>query len=196
MKRFLLCVVVGLFACNSSHESTASGEVASMTFGQDPAAAAIARSAPFKQAQAAIDQGHPWRATQLMAPVLRDPRQRTPAALLVAARAAAGWGGWPEVEKLIAKERVARHPVRRRGARASRAVGARARRGHRGASARRGRASRCQERAGARRSADAACARARAQQHVRQRGGGVYARRGNASSGSRLALSSRGGQRG
>ena len=54
------------------------GEVASVTFGQDPAAAEIARSAPVKQAQAEIDQGHPWRATQLMATVLRDPRDSVP----------------------------------------------------------------------------------------------------------------------
>ena len=103
MKRFLLFLVASLFACDSSRQSSAGGEAA-ITFGQDPAAAAIAQSTPLKAAQAAIDQGHPWRATQLVAPVLRDAHQRTPAALLVAARAAAGWGGWQEVEKLIAKE--------------------------------------------------------------------------------------------
>jgi soluble lytic murein transglycosylase len=104
MKRFLLCLTLSLFACNSSHESSSGGDVASITFGQDPAASAIAQNERLKQAQAAIDQGHPWRATQLVSPVLRNSRERTPAALLVAARAAAGWGGWQEVEKLIAKE--------------------------------------------------------------------------------------------
>src|SRR5262245_46983868 len=104
MKRFLLFVGMCLFACNSSRETSAGGEVATMSFGSDPAAAAIARSDKLKQAQAEIDQGHPWRATQLVAPALKDSRQRTAAALLVGARAAAGWGGWPEVEKLLAKE--------------------------------------------------------------------------------------------
>lgn len=75
-----------------------------MSLGNDPAAADIARSTTLTRAQAEIDSGHPWRATRLVAPVLRDSRQRTPAALLVAARAAAGWGGWQEVEKLLAKE--------------------------------------------------------------------------------------------
>jgi soluble lytic murein transglycosylase len=104
MKRIFLCVAVIVIACNSSRDSKASGEVVSLSFGSDPAAAEIARSAALERAQAQIDSGHPWRATQLMAPVLRDSRQRTPAALLVAARAAAGWDGWSEVEKLLAKE--------------------------------------------------------------------------------------------
>ncbi|HSQ31734.1 MAG TPA: hypothetical protein VLN49_17875, partial [Gemmatimonadaceae bacterium] len=53
------------------------------------------------RAQSAIDSGHPWRATQIVAPLLREPAQRTPAALMVGARAAAGWNGWPEVDRLI-----------------------------------------------------------------------------------------------
>src|SRR4051812_10241216 len=57
-----------------------------------------------KDAQDAIDHGHPWRATQIVAPLLRTPRTRTPAALIVAARAAAGWSGWSEVDRLLAKE--------------------------------------------------------------------------------------------
>ncbi|MEP6491024.1 MAG: transglycosylase SLT domain-containing protein [bacterium] len=57
-----------------------------------------------KAARSAIDRGHPWRATQLVAPLVRDPEKRTPAAVVVAARAAAGWGGWVEVDKLLSKE--------------------------------------------------------------------------------------------
>ena len=64
-------------------------------------ARAIAQSDLLSRAQAAIDSGHPWRATQLVAPVLRDPVKRTPAAIMVGARAAAGWGGWPEVDRMI-----------------------------------------------------------------------------------------------
>lgn len=76
-----------------------------MSLGNDPAAADIARSTTLTRAQAEIDSGHPWRATRLVAPVLRDSRQRTPAALLVAARAAAGWGGWQEVESFSPRKR-------------------------------------------------------------------------------------------
>jgi soluble lytic murein transglycosylase len=36
--------------------------------------------------------------------VLRDPSRRTPAAVLLAARAAAGWGGWTEVDRLLRRE--------------------------------------------------------------------------------------------
>src|SRR4051812_27442229 len=57
-----------------------------------------------QDARSAIERGHPWRATQLVAPLLRNVRTRSPAAVIVAARAAAGWGGWTEVERLLAKE--------------------------------------------------------------------------------------------
>lgn len=103
MRRFALLVAVALSGCDSSHEANAAGEVATKaTF---PASAALVRaiaaSDELTTAQAAIDAGHPWRASQTMAPVLRDASRRTPAALVVAARAAAGWNGWAEVEKLL-----------------------------------------------------------------------------------------------
>jgi peptidoglycan lytic transglycosylase len=50
----------------------------------------------------ALRQGRPWRATQLIAPVLADSGRRTPDALMVAAAAAAGWEGWREVDELLA----------------------------------------------------------------------------------------------
>ena len=64
--------------------------------------AAIARDPALRAAQAAVDSDHPWLATQRLAPVLEGPR--TPAAVLVAARAAAGWGGWTEVDRLLSGE--------------------------------------------------------------------------------------------
>ena len=85
-------------ACGSSHEASAAGDVSRAS------AAAIAQVDELKDAQTAIDAGHPWRATKIVAPLLRDPVRRTPVALLVAARAAEGWGGWSEVERLLAKE--------------------------------------------------------------------------------------------
>jgi soluble lytic murein transglycosylase len=86
-------------ACSSERTSDASGDVVDST-GRE-LAAAIARSDALTRAQAVIDSGHPWRATQLLAPVLADKDKRTPAALLVAARAAAGWNGWAEVSRLL-----------------------------------------------------------------------------------------------
>ncbi len=64
----------------------------------------VAQVDELKDAQAALDAGHPWRATQTVSPVLRDPARRSPAAVLLAAKAAAGWGGWSEVDRLLAKE--------------------------------------------------------------------------------------------
>jgi soluble lytic murein transglycosylase len=50
----------------------------------------------------AIDEGRPWRATWILAPALGDSVLRTPEVVLTAARAAAGWGGWMEVNRLLA----------------------------------------------------------------------------------------------
>src|SRR6187455_3001536 len=103
MKRLLLTAsLLGatLAACDQSHEASAAGDVGSSR----ELAAAIAQSDELKAAQTAIDRGHPWRATQIVAPLLRDPRRRTPAALIVAGRAAAAWEGWSVVEQLLANE--------------------------------------------------------------------------------------------
>ncbi len=98
----ILCALTfALAACGPSRDAGAAGEVRSM--GGD-LAAAIAANDELAEAQADIDRGHPWRATQLLAPVLSNPQRRTPAALIVAARAAAGWSGWPEVERLLASQ--------------------------------------------------------------------------------------------
>ena len=91
-----------LAACNSSHEASAAGDVSRTTGGE--LARAVAQVPDLEAAQAAIDAGHPWRATQLVAPLLRNPSTRSPAALLVAARSAAGWEGWSDVDGLLAKE--------------------------------------------------------------------------------------------
>ena len=59
------------------------------------AAAAIAA------ARVALAAGQPWRASRLLAPVLADSGNRTPAVLLLAAEAAGRWDGWTEVSKLL-----------------------------------------------------------------------------------------------
>lgn len=98
----LTVAVVAVASCSRQHEANAAGDVQSL--GSRALARVIEQSEPLKAAQAAIDQGHPWRGTQIVAPVIRDASKRTPAALIVAARAAAGWNGWAEVDKLLGAE--------------------------------------------------------------------------------------------
>ena len=53
------------------------------------------------EAAAALRQGRPWHATEILAPIVGDSARRTPRALLLAATAAAGWKGWREVRRLL-----------------------------------------------------------------------------------------------
>ncbi len=99
MKPLVLLFFSVFAACSPAPQASAAGDVASESLDQE-----IAQTDELKNAQTAIDQGHPWTATQLVAPILKDPQRRTPAALIVAARAAAGWEGWAEVDKLLSRE--------------------------------------------------------------------------------------------
>lgn len=104
--KLLATALIALCACSSSpetsHQASAAGELASNA-SPEPVPR-LGQSDELTRAQAAIEQGHPWVATQIVAPLLRDPAKRTPAAVITAARAAAGWGGWAEVDKLLANE--------------------------------------------------------------------------------------------
>ena len=93
-----LCAV----ACDRPKAADASSEIVATRDASLPAE--IAADSTLVLADQAIRAGHPWRATVLLAPVLRNPARRTPAAVLLAARAAAGWGGWEEVARLLAGE--------------------------------------------------------------------------------------------
>jgi soluble lytic murein transglycosylase len=53
------------------------------------------------RADSLVREGRPWRATLLLAPRLKDPATASPELLLAGARAAAGWEGWSEVERLL-----------------------------------------------------------------------------------------------
>jgi soluble lytic murein transglycosylase len=55
-------------------------------------------------AAAALQNGQPWRASQILALVLRDSTRRTPERVLLAGRAAAAWGGWNQVDRLLGRE--------------------------------------------------------------------------------------------
>jgi len=98
----VLCLTVTAVtgACRNSSAADSDGDVA-VAGGGPSFARAIAADTTLAAAQRALQAGHPWRATRLLAPVLRDPARRTPAAVLLAARAAAGWEGWSEVDRLL-----------------------------------------------------------------------------------------------
>lgn len=49
-----------------------------------------------------LEAGRPYHASRLLTAALRAPGGRTEERLLVAGRAAAAWGGWSEVERLLA----------------------------------------------------------------------------------------------
>ena len=87
-------------ACRGGSAADANGDI--VLAGTEPSLAkAIAGDTTLAAAQRALQAGHPWRATRILSPVLRDPARRTPAAVLLAARAAAGWEGWSEVDRLL-----------------------------------------------------------------------------------------------
>jgi soluble lytic murein transglycosylase len=64
----------------------------------------LAAQSPLASADSALLAGQPWRATQILTPLLADPRTRTPDAVILAARAAAAWEGWPTVRRLLEHE--------------------------------------------------------------------------------------------
>ncbi|HEU4629624.1 MAG TPA: transglycosylase SLT domain-containing protein [Gemmatimonadaceae bacterium] len=57
-----------------------------------------------RAAREALADGRAFRATQLLTPALRAPERRTPDVVLLAATAAAQWGGWATVQELLARE--------------------------------------------------------------------------------------------
>jgi soluble lytic murein transglycosylase len=99
--RSRLIPLLALFvaAACSANESSAAGDVAQQN--DDELERAIAADATLRDAVKAIDAGHPWKATLALAPKLAEKK---PATTLIAARAAAAWGGWAEVDKLLAGE--------------------------------------------------------------------------------------------
>ncbi|MBA2292730.1 MAG: tetratricopeptide repeat protein [Gemmatimonadales bacterium] len=67
-------------------------------------AAPMCAQSPLRDIERALDAGQSWQATQLAAPLLARADTRTPEAIILAARAAAGWEGWSTVRSLLEKE--------------------------------------------------------------------------------------------
>ena len=91
----LLCTAGCQGSESTTLQSESPGEVSAALHTDDPAA---------REAMQALDEGRPWRATKLLTPALRSPERRTPEVVFLAATAAAGWGGWSEVERLLSGE--------------------------------------------------------------------------------------------
>ncbi|HEY4101791.1 MAG TPA: transglycosylase SLT domain-containing protein [Gemmatimonadales bacterium] len=68
------------------------------------AAARGAAQTPYASADSALAAGQPWRANQILAPLLAVPATRTPDVVLLAARSAAAWEGWQTVRSLLEHE--------------------------------------------------------------------------------------------
>src|SRR3954470_10335109 len=96
-RALLLLAALFIPACTSSRDGSAAGEVSQQ--GENELERAIAADPALRSAQQQITSGHPWKATLALAPRLAA-QHRDPATVMVAARAAAEWGGWTEVEKL------------------------------------------------------------------------------------------------
>jgi soluble lytic murein transglycosylase len=95
MRHLWLLVVVSLFACNRPPTSDVSEGTLDLS---------VAGDSLLASATAAMEAGEPWRATRLLDSALRDTAQRTPQRVLLAARAAAEWEGWSQVEELLQRE--------------------------------------------------------------------------------------------
>ena len=94
-----LTLSIAANGCDGSGQDSG-GEVALSNDG-NARSRAVAADTTLAAAERALQAGHPWQATRLLAPVLRDQARRTPSAVLLAARAAAGWEGWSVVDQLL-----------------------------------------------------------------------------------------------
>jgi soluble lytic murein transglycosylase len=95
MRRLLLPMLVCAWGCS---------QPAARGVSQGALEVPATRDSVLVSAAAAFENGQPWRAAQILAPVLRDSTQRTPERVLLAARAAAAWGGWSQVDRLLTRE--------------------------------------------------------------------------------------------
>jgi soluble lytic murein transglycosylase len=99
----LLLLLAPACACNApqagQRQDAANGEE---IYGGDVSVVGLDSPDPDVRAAAvALREGEAWRATRLVMPALRNAGRRTPEAVLVAARAAAAWQGWNEVQHLL-----------------------------------------------------------------------------------------------
>lgn len=97
-----IAVVAGLWAssaCGRTSDARASADGAVDL--DHPVVGRLEGDPLVTRADSLVRAGRPWRATTLLAPRLRVPESATPELRLAGARAAAGWEGWAEVDRLL-----------------------------------------------------------------------------------------------
>jgi peptidoglycan lytic transglycosylase len=98
----LLLLLAPACACNAPQAGQQDAADGEEIFGGDVSVVGLDSPDPDVRAAAvALREGEAWRATRLVMPALRNAGRRTPEAMLVAARAAAAWQGWNEVQQLL-----------------------------------------------------------------------------------------------
>ena len=96
MRGLLFCLVVSAVSCS---------QPAAREMSEGALETPVTGDSLLISATAALQNGQPWRAAQILEPVLRDSAQRTPERVILAARAAAEWGGWSQVDRLLRRIR-------------------------------------------------------------------------------------------
>ena len=95
-------MLLSALACRQSEKKESPGDVGTTLPLRPPP---IPTPDPGVQsAQVELAEGRAANASRIVMPILRIPERRTPEALLVAARAAAEWDGWPLVKAMLAFE--------------------------------------------------------------------------------------------
>lgn len=99
---YFICLCGGLAAstaCAQTSDASRQGE-GEVDLSRS-ATAQLAGDPLVVRADSLLRDGRPWRATALLAPRLRVPATASPELRLAGARAAAGWEGWTEVERIL-----------------------------------------------------------------------------------------------
>src|SRR5204862_4010000 len=75
----VLCLTLAVLSggCRKGSAESSAGDVA-LAGGGASSARAVAADSALAAAERALQSGHAWQATRLLAPVLRDPGRRTP----------------------------------------------------------------------------------------------------------------------
>ena len=88
-------------ACGQSSDARGSRGGAAVDLAANADLAPLQGDATARQADSLVRIGRAWRATALLAPRLTTPATAPPELRLAAARAAAEWDGWTEVDRLL-----------------------------------------------------------------------------------------------
>ena len=98
--RSLIILAFILSAATACAQGSDSGRVAAVDVMRSDSAR-IAGDSLVMRADSLVRAGRHWRATRLLATRLAKPDSAPPGARLVGARAASGWQGWSEVDRLL-----------------------------------------------------------------------------------------------